>query len=289
MATPAPPAPPKMPPPPRNGSVAAPTTKAVAPTLGRLTGTALPPRIVLNGVEGFGKTTFAAHAPAPAILMARGETGYKTLLDAGRAPDVDATTIQDWDGLLALLDSLAAGESIPYQTLALDAGGGFERLMHERVCARDFGGDWGERGFASFQKGYDLAVTDWLGMLQRLDKIHARGVCIVILSHCKVRGFKNPMGSDYERYASDLHEKTWAATHKWADAVLFGTFLTIVDKVNAKSDKGKGIGGAIRMVYTERRDAYDAKNRYGMPPEIELPADPAAMWSTISPHFSKKA
>ena len=111
----------------------------------------------------------------------------------------------------------------------LDALGSFERLCQEHVCARDFGGDWGERGFASYQKGYDLAVNDWLQLLHRLDRLHRQGVVILILSHCKINTFKNPLGVDFDRYVSDCHHKTWGVTIRWSDAVLFGNFLTIID------------------------------------------------------------
>jgi hypothetical protein len=245
--------------------------------------------MIFMATEGFGKTTFAAHAPDSAILMARGETGYATLRGSNRAPDRDATTVDDWAGLLSLLDQLADGPTLLYKYLALDALGGFERLCHEAVCKRDFGGDWGEKGFAAFARGPDVAVTDWLQFLQRLDKIHARGCGIIILSHCRVKPYRNPIGSDFDRYTADVHEKTRAATHKWADAALFGNFRTIVDRVNAKSDKGKGIGGADRVVYTERRDAFDAKNRYGLPEEIDLPNDPTASFQTIIDLITKKA
>jgi hypothetical protein len=253
----------------------------VAGKLGRLDAHPLPPRIILNAVEGWGKTSCLAFAPAPAILMARGESGYRTLRDAGSVPDVDAMTVESWPELLATLDSLIADTGLPYKTLGLDAMGGFERMCHEIVCSRDFGGEWGEKGFGSYQKGYDVAVTDWLQLLYRLDKIHQRGVMIMMLSHSQIRPFKNPVGPDYDKFAADIHPKTWGVTSKWADAVLFGQFRTIVDKVDKKGVKGKGIGGSDRVIYCEHRDAFDAKNRFGMPEEIDIPSDPMQIWATI--------
>ena len=121
--------------------------------LGKLEARFRPPRIVLNAVEGRGKSSWAAFAPEPAILMAQGETGYETLLGVGLVPQVDAAYVSDWHGLLALLDKMAQVEEPMHKVLALDALGGFERLCHEHVCRRDFGGDWGEKGFSSYQKG----------------------------------------------------------------------------------------------------------------------------------------
>lgn len=238
-----------------------------------------PPRILLNAVEGWGKTSCGAYAPEPAILMARGETGYETLLGAGSVPDVDRVKVNTWPELLAIIDGVTN-----HKTIVLDAMGGMERLCHEFVCQRDFGNDWGERGFASYQKGYDVAVTDWLILLAKLDRIRdAQGVNILFLSHCRIKTFKNPMGADFDRYVSDVHDKTWGATAKWADAVLFGNYVSVVEggKTGEKPKKGKGVGGTMRILYTQRRDAFDAKNRYGMLELIDIPDDPATIWSTL--------
>lgn len=242
-----------------------------------------PPRIVLNAVEGWGKTSYGAHAPKAAILCAAGDTGYATLLGAGRVPAILGTEIRTWAELFDTIEGLAQNDT-EVGTLILDAIGGFERMCHEVVCKQHFGGDWGDKGFLSFHKGYELAAGEWLGLLSRLDRLRAsRGTTIVLLSHCKVGTFKNPMGSDFDRYASDVHAKTWAPTARWADVVLFGNFETIVEGGGEgdKRKKGKGVGMANRIVYTERRDAFDAKNRYGMPPMIQMPGDPSATWDAI--------
>lgn len=274
-------APPKPPAP----SAPAPSKGTTAPKLRTEPAKFEPPAIVYNAVEGFGKTTFAAHAPSPAILMARGERGYTTLASAGRVPTVPNVLLESWGETLAMVDSLIADPQ-GIQTLALDAMGGFERLCHEEVCRRDFSNDWSEKGFTAFHRGYEVAVSDWLQLLQRLDTLRQKqGMTLVLLSHCKVKTFKNPLGSDYDRYVSDVHEKTWAVTAKWADAVLFGNFYSVVKGTNDVMKKGKGIGGTDRVVYTERRDGFDAKNRYGMPESIDLPADPAATWSSIYQHI----
>lgn len=246
------------------------------------------PRIVIDAVEGFGKTTIGAYAPEPLILMSRGETGYDTLLASGLVPQVPAEEITDWADLLGWVEALA-NDAQGRKTLVLDTLGGFERLCHEHVCRRDFGGDWTDKGFANYQKGYELSVTDWLGLLSRLDRIRAIGVTILWVAHARVQTFKNPLGPDFDRYVCDCHSKTWSATHKWADAVLFGNFLTVIDNEQkaAKRGKGKAVGGTDRVLYTERRDAYDAKNRFGMPTEIWLEDGPSASWSILASHLQQ--
>ncbi len=243
------------------------------------------PRIIFTAVEGFGKTTLGAYAPNPVILMAREETGYDTLLSAGRVPAVPAVPVQTWEDLLGTLDSLIANSG-DRKWVVLDALGGFERLCHEYVCRRDFDNNWSDAGFLSYHKGYDVSVSEWIKMLQRLDRLNSKGLGILVLAHAKIKQFRNPTGADFDRYIADCHEKTWGATAKWADAVLFGNFFTIIDK--EKKGKGKGVGGTDRVLYTERRDAWDAKNRYGMDPEIWLGIDPAAMWDGVWSQIKKE-
>ena len=182
------------------------------------------PIIVISAVEGWGKTSALAHAPDAAVLMAPGETGYLTLYGAGRVPAVPSASITTWTDLLATIDGFIA-DGAP-KTLGLDALGGFERLCHDHICRTEFNGDWGEKGFSSYMRGYEVSVSEWVKLLAKLERLrNTHGTTIVLLSHVKIKTFKNPQGSDFDRYTSDVHDKTWAATAKLADAVLFGNFF----------------------------------------------------------------
>jgi hypothetical protein len=260
-----------------------PTMQTAAPTNGRLK-LAVPeparraPIIVLNAVEGWGKTSCGAHIPGAAIVMAPGETGYLTLLGEGLAPPIPAAAVESWGQLLQFIDDLTndAGDT---RCLVLDALGGMERLCHELVCTRDFKGDWSEDGFMAWQRGYHTSVSEWLKLLSKLERLRDRqNVMVLCLSHNRVENFRNPMADDYDRFVPDVHRKTWDATSKWSDAALFGTFITITAK---KGGKTKGIGGTERVLYTEQRDAFVAKNRYNMPPVLGIPADRTEIWNTI--------
>ena len=241
-------------------------------------------RGIINAVEGWGKTTLAAYAPDPLIIQVRTETGYETLHRAALVPTVDCATVQTWDELLAVV---AMARDTRHRTIAIDAMGGAERMCHELVCQRDFGGDWSEKGFMSYQRGYEVSVLDWEKLLAGLDAIYRqRQASILLLSHARMRTVNDPAGPSYDRYEGDAHKKTWAATARWADLVLFGTFSTvIVDERKSKGQqfgKGKGIGTGERIIHTTRRDAWDAKNRFGMPELIELhDVAPSDMWNKL--------
>jgi hypothetical protein len=233
-------------------------------------------------VEGWGKTSFGAQAPKPVFIQTGGETGLETLIDAGRLPETPHfPAIQTWEDLLGAIECLRV-EDHPYKTLVGDTLNGAEQLCHRFICDRDFNGQWGNQGFGSYNKGYEVSLPEWTRFLAELDKLRSeRKMAILWLCHTKVKPFKNPEGPDYDRYQPDVHEKTWGLSHKWADCVLFGNFEVTVQTDKPDAKRGKGVGGAFRMLYTERHAAYDAKNRLGLPGEVEMGDSPADAWASF--------
>jgi hypothetical protein len=246
-------------------------------------GNGLPNRYVTYAVEGWGKTSLAAHYPKPIFIQSRGETGLETLIDAGQLPETPHfPECHTWNDLMGCVDTLLEDEH-QFKTVVIDTINGAERLCHEEVCARDFNNDWGERGFMSYQKGPELALTDWRVLLGKLDRLRLeKGMTIVLLAHAKVATFKNPEGPDFDRHSPDIDKRTWSLTHKWADCVLFGKYEVIVSggTTGEKARKGKGVGQA-RMMFTQWSAAYDAKNRLGLPPEIEMGDTPVDAWKNF--------
>lgn len=294
MSTPAPrTAAPVAPPPATTRRPASTAPASTGPLWSRAVPKFEPPSIVVNAVEGWGKTSLAAFAPSPLIVMAPGEAGYRTLLGAGSVPVADVAEPQTWTDLLALVREMVDTDT-GHKTIVLDALGGIERLCHEHVCRKDFNGNWGESGFMSFGKGPKLAISEWNRLLASLDELREkRGVMVIVLSHSTVKTHKNPMGADFDQYIAAVDGKTWDATARWTDAILFGKFETIVDAVDRSSKKGKGIGGTDRVLYTEQRDAFVAKNRYSLPDRIDIPNDPqqawALLWSLITNNGERNA
>lgn len=241
----------------------------------------LPNRYILHGVEGWGKTSFGAYTPSPIFIQTKGETGLDSLINASRIPEVPHfPEVQTWEELLSAIDTLNTDDH-QFKTLVIDTLNGAERLCHEFVCQRDYNGEWGKQGFTSFQQGYDVSLGEWRRLLQELDRLReTKRMSILLLSHTKVQPFKNPEGADYDRYQPDMHHKTWGLSHKWADAVLFGNFETFVSAKDPEK-KGKATSSRARFAYTERHAAYDAKNRMGLPEEIDMGGSGQEAWGNF--------
>lgn len=224
------------------------------------------------GPPGVGKTSMAAHIPGVVFLTDSQEDGITTLKANGLVPkDVHQfPPMTCWEHTLEVLTQLETGEH-NHKALAIDAIGGFERMCHEAVCQREFDGNWGEKGFAGFQRGMDVSTADIRLLINALDRLRdKRGMGIFILGHSKVEQFKNPDGSDYSKYSVDIHKKTWGLLHKWCDVVMFANFYTEVVNADKNGKGGKGRGGQQRYLYCENSAAFDAKNRSGLTGEISM-------------------
>lgn len=241
---------------------------------------ARPSTAVLYGVSGIGKTSMAANIPGVVFITDPQEDGITTLKAGGLVPQTvpQFPAATSWDELLDQLDWLASNDH-GHKAVALDALGGLERLCHEHVCRRDFGGDWSDRGFQGYMRGYDVALADWRLFLSALDRVRSeRRMSVFLLGHAKVGQFRNPEGPDYDRWSVDVHHKTWGLTHRWADLVLFANFEVHTTKDGLKT---KAKGGQTRMLYTEHHAAYDAKNRHNLPPEIDMGNSGQEAWSNF--------
>lgn len=223
-----------------------------------------PVRVLMTGTDGVGKTTFAADAPDP-IFVGK-ESGTKEL-STNRWPEVHS-----WPDVLHAVDVLTK-EGHDFKTLAIDSLDWIEPLCWAHVCAtkRDRAGKSHDtiEGFG-FGAGYVLALDVWRDLLARLDALQTkRKMNVILIGHTLIKTFKNPEGDDFERYQLKLHDKSGALLREWADAVLFANYETLTHQKDQRSQV-KGVSTGARIMHTERRAAFDAKNRYGLPDSMAL-------------------
>lgn len=267
---------------------ASPRPAARAPAAPRLTladtikgGKGLPSRLVFHGQAGIGKSSFAAHAPSPLFLLSAGETGIHTLIDAGQVKETPSIEVHEWEQLLPLVEDLTTQEH-SYKTLVIDTLDGMEKLGKSHVCRTMFNGDWSANGYASYAAGdRALASGPWRELLVALDKLREiRRMAILCLAHTGIGNHKNPTGSDFNRYIPDMYKDTWAIAYGWCDICIYGYREIATFKEKGES-KAKGRGGDVRIMATQWDAAWDAKNRHGLPEEIEMGASGAEAWSNF--------
>jgi len=238
--------------------------------------TNLPPRIVLYAMEGMGKSTFGASAFNPIFIQT--EDGLNEI-DAAKFPK--ALSFDDVMGQLRVLFL----EKHDYKTVVIDTLDWLEPLVWQATCAihgePNIEGMEKKSAFA-YAKGYHFALDQWNRLLFALDELRIKkGMAIILIGHAEVKRFDSPDTEPYDRYQIKLHKTAAPKIIEWGDAVLFVNNQVFVEKTDVGFNKKvvRGTGGQNRLMYTEERPAYRAKNRYGLPPE--LPFIKGEAWNTL--------
>ena len=229
-----------------------------------------PPRVLLYGVEGIGKSTFGASALNPIIIQT--ESGLDEI-DAPKFPL--AASFDDVMNSLKLLGTESQGS----KTVVIVSIDWREPLIWADTCARHAQPNIEAFGYA---KGYKHAMDGWSRLLLALDRLRdEKGMAILLIGHAEIDRFDSPDTEPYDRYQLKLHDAATAKITEWCDVVGFVNYQVFTEKTdvgfNRKISRGKG--GGDRMMYLEERPAYKAKNRYSLP--WELPFLRGEAWNTL--------
>ncbi len=229
-----------------------------------------PPRILLYGTEGIGKSTFAAQAPNPIFIPTEdglNEINCASFPMAKKYSDVEA-----------YLSSLAI-ERHDYQTVVIDSCDWLEQLIWDELC-RLSGASTIEKVDGGFSKGYTAALGFWRQIIDALDALRTeRHMAVILIAHAKVERFEDPESNAYDRYTPRMHKHATALLTEWADAVLFATrkFRTESENMGFGKERtiavGLGKDGGERVIRTVGGPSCIAKNRYDLPYEIPLSWD----------------
>lgn len=235
----------------------------------------LPPRVILAGPEGIGKSTYGANAPSPLFISAEdGLTGLE---------HVDRFTPDSYKDLLAFMTEIENAASFAFGTIVIDTADWLERLIQAHICKRDKKANIEEYGYG---KGYNLVEPELVAFLQMLDRIrHKHKVGIVILSHVKIKLHSPPGAEPYDRFEMKGHKGFTGILREWPDACLF----TVYETFNTKEEGVKKTIGGDRVIHTSWAPGWDAKNRYNLPATIALERERghSAVLDLIEQHRNK--
>lgn len=219
-------------------------------------------RLVGYGAEGIGKSTFASQFPEPVFIDVEGGTKQ---LDVARFP-----TPENWSTLLEEIDAVIAEPDI-CQTLVIDTIDRAETLLLSQLL-KEGGCDSIEKYGGGYGKGYTALQERFLkDFLNRLDRLIAKGVNVVLLAHAQMRKLESPEDPPYDRWELKVSKKVAPIVKEWADILLFMNYEVMVVEEN---NRAKAKGKAKRKMHANHRPTYDAKNRYGLPDDMDLSFEP---------------
>lgn len=255
-------------------------------------------RIVLYGVEGVGKTTFAAQFPFAVFSDTEGSTLPYDNIDR---LDPDNCPIKSYQQLKQQATYILNNPN-SCGTYVIDTFDWAERLISDDLCAKY---KWASLDTLDYGKGYTYLYEECGRFLDVLTSITESGTNVVLNCHSQVRKSELPeeMGA-YDRWELKLQKKVAALVKEWADIILFANFKTEVLAATGDFNKKsyKATGGTKRVMYTERSACWDAKNRFGLPMEVpfeynsiahiftgKTPVDPQASTSqNADPEVTRK-
>jgi len=240
-----------------------------------------PPRLLIYGTHGVGKTTLACGAPDPVLIQTEDGRGLIDIPSWG--PLRSYSEIVEAIGVLA-------NEDHGFKTVIIDSLDWSEPLVWAEVCRVN---GWSSIEEPGYGKGYVATGDAWRYLFDGLDTLrNERGMTVILIAHCEVFNYKSPETEPYDRYVIKLHKRAAGIVQEHVDCVFFMNWRTSIvkDKVaGSKDGRARGVGGGNRVLYTEERPAFLAKNRYSMPETITIPDDPKAAWSALAstiPYFT---
>jgi len=221
-----------------------------------------PVNVLLYGVDGIGKSTWASKAPSPIFLGPEDGTNN---LDVARF-----NGITSWASAMDAANELMTADH-PYQTLVIDTLDWMEILLFKNIIGKT--GKNINTVNGGYGAGREDAKQQFLEFIERCSELRDhKKMNLIFLAHSEIENFTDPsLNEAYQRYALKLDKRTAGVFREFVDDVLFATYKMYVKK----EDKGptRTFGDGVRIVRTERRPAFDAKNRSGLPFEMALQWD----------------
>lgn len=217
----------------------------------------------IAGHNGVGKTTWAASFPKPLIIdLERGSLH----LDV---PRVNAEQIKSLTDFRAVINELKTTKH-EYKTLAIDSVEALEGLISDAVCVEGKVESL-EKYDGGYGKGYTRTREIMREIMGDFRALQIAGVSTILIAHTQVKTQTDPANNQtYDRVIMRCNDKMAALIRDLSDNVFYATYKVFTAE---KKGKTQAFGDGQRVLFTQWRPGFDAKNRLDLPLELPLSYD----------------
>lgn len=224
---------------------------------------AQPPRVLIHGPTGLGKTTLGCEFPAPFLLDVEGRRPVD--LAHEDVPGFDGDQLATYQDVIDALSSLY-NDDHSFQTLIFDTLDRFEPIVWQKAC--DDNG-WKSIEEPGWGKGYTETASYWRTLLDWFIALRRdRGMAIVLIAHSEIKSIPSPTIGPHPSYDVRLHKTALSMITYEMDAIFFMNrdASAQVEKIGKNQTRTThATGGGTRWVYCDGRPAFTAKGLPGMP------------------------
>jgi len=219
-----------------------------------------PPRIIIYGPEGIGKTTLCKNTESPVFIQT--EDG---LVDENIPAFPIAKTLSD---VLDALESLGT-EQHDYKTVVIESLDWLEPLIWKSTCDRIKVGSIEAPGYG---KGYVEADKEWRLFVDYVNGIRDAGMMVIMTAHAAITRVEDPIHPPYDTYTFKLHKRAVGIIKEFADVIGFCNLKTYIqtEDVGFSEKRNRAVSTGERVAHFVASPAYTAKTRYTMPDVLPM-------------------
>jgi hypothetical protein len=225
-----------------------------------------PPRILLYGFPGTGKTTFASQFNTPLFLD----------LERGIPPHVHNTVItytptgisdkQNQDArnvkyfqVIEFLTWVSTADH-GYETFVIDSLDRLEEIITDQVLVEN---GWKYVNEPGFGKGQDAVFRSYREVMALIDKINQRGMTTIMIAHAGTIKIEHPVYPSYDKISLLLMKKACAWFIENSDIIGYCNLKTFIstEKIDRNTTKNKAMSSGERILTTGPSATLETKNR----------------------------